>query len=672
LAVVASKIAERPARGAFTYGFARVDALAGQANGITLLVLAVWFLIEAIRRLIHPPNASGAVMTVVALIGVAVNVVATGLAMRANRSSLNVCGAVAHLLNDLWAFAATFAAGVAILASGWTRADAVASLIVAALMTYTGVRLVHAAGRVFLQAAPTGVDPQRIGAQLATIDGVAEVHDLHVWDLGPAQSALSAHVLVRPQVDCHEIGDTMRQTLARDHQIQHVTLQVDHLPETAGEHCADEPPEGADAQDMWRLFQEHSTNDDVAPVFRRRARRSITTAGLWAWEEDGQFDIDHHVRHSGLPRPGRVLELLALCSRLHSTLLDRHRPLWETHLIEGLGNGRLAVYSKLHHAVMDGVTAARWMQRVLSPDPGTRNMPPPWAKPPERERPAAAGLGGVAEGRGDMWHVLRTVGSEAAALPGALVRTVNRAIHEEATSVSFSAPKTILNVRITGARRFAAQSWPIDRLRAIARSSRGTLNDVVLAMSSGALRRYLMSLDALPDAPLIAMVPVALRTRDRDRQSGNAVGAVMCNLGTHMSDPAARLRCVQQSMAAGKQALSGMSPVQILVMSGLGMSPLALEPLLPIHSVLRPPFNLIISNVPGSRVPLYWNGARLVGVYPLSIPVDGQALNITSTSYADHMAFGLTGCRRSVPHLQRLLDHLDHELGDLEKAVGIS
>jgi cobalt-zinc-cadmium efflux system protein len=241
VAVAASKIAERPARGAYTYGFARVDALAGQANGITLLLLAAWFAVEAVRRLAHPPDTSGAVMTVVAVVGIAVNVLATALARRANRSSLNVRGAVAHLLSDLWAFSATFVAGVAILATGWTRADAVASLVVATLMVYMGVALVRAAGRVFLEAAPAGVDPQRIGAELADIAGVAQVHDLHVWDIGTSESALSAHVLVRPQVDCHEIGDEMRRTLATDHQICHVTLQVDHVPVAgdADDHCVD-------------------------------------------------------------------------------------------------------------------------------------------------------------------------------------------------------------------------------------------------------------------------------------------------------------------------------------------------------------------------------------------------------------------------------------------------
>jgi len=192
-------------------------------------------------------------------------------------------------------------------------------------------------------------------------------------------------------------------------------------------------------------------------------------------------------------------------------------------------------------------------------------------------------------------------------------------------------------------------------------------------MCSGALRSYLISLEALPDAPLIAMVPVALRVKDRAaRDGGNAVGAVMVNLGTHLSDPADRLRSVRKSMTDGKRALSAMTPLQILAMSGIGMSPLVLQPLLKIQGITRPPFNLIISNVPGPRSALYLNGARLDGMYPLSIPLDGQALNITCTSYNKDLAFGLTGCRRSVPHLQRLLGYLGDELTALEKAVGVS
>src|SRR4051794_13441077 len=184
LAVVASRIAERPARGAYTYGFARVDALSGQANGITLLLLAVWFTIEGIRRLVAPSSVHGGVVALVAGIGVAVNIVATLLASCADRRSLNVQGVIAHLVTDIWAFLATLVAGLVILGTGWTRADPIASLLVAALMAWTGSRLVRAAGRVFLEAAPRGLDPQLLGAELAAIDGVAQVHDLHVWVIG--------------------------------------------------------------------------------------------------------------------------------------------------------------------------------------------------------------------------------------------------------------------------------------------------------------------------------------------------------------------------------------------------------------------------------------------------------------------------------------------------------
>jgi cobalt-zinc-cadmium efflux system protein len=231
-ALVAVQIAARPPRGAFTFGFSRVDALAGQANGITLLLLAVWFVVQAGRDLLHPADASGSVMTVVALVGVAVNVLATAAAMKAqnaNEQRLSVRGAVAHLVNDLWAFAATAVAGVIIIVSGWTRADAIASLVIAALMIYTGVGLIRAAGRVFLEAAPREVDPLAVGTSLAAVDGVAQIHDLHVWQIGPGESAVSAHVLVVPERGCHEIGATMRQLLADRFGLSHATLQLDHV-----------------------------------------------------------------------------------------------------------------------------------------------------------------------------------------------------------------------------------------------------------------------------------------------------------------------------------------------------------------------------------------------------------------------------------------------------------
>ncbi|HJQ42841.1 MAG TPA: cation diffusion facilitator family transporter [Jatrophihabitantaceae bacterium] len=243
VAVIAAGIARRPARGAYTYGFARVDALSGQANGITLLLLAVWFEVVAVRRLIDPVDVRGGVVATVAVIGAAVNVVALLLVRRADRSSLNVRGAFLHLLTDAWAFAATFIAGVVVLTTGWTRADAIASMVVGLLMAWTGWALVRAAGRVFLEAAPTGVDPSAIGAELAAVDGVSEVHDLHIWQIGSGDVAVSAHVLVHPPFDCHEVSSRLRSALA-SRGIGHVTLQTDHADAPAHDAGACEEAHG--------------------------------------------------------------------------------------------------------------------------------------------------------------------------------------------------------------------------------------------------------------------------------------------------------------------------------------------------------------------------------------------------------------------------------------------
>jgi diacylglycerol O-acyltransferase len=190
-------------------------------------------------------------------------------------------------------------------------------------------------------------------------------------------------------------------------------------------------------------------------------------------------------------------------------------------------------------------------------------------------------------------------------------------------------------------------------------------------MCSGALRRYLIELDALPDKPLVAAIPMSLRadTSATGDLSGNAIGIILCNLATHLEDPVARLAEIMSSMRKGKQIYHGMTPLQITALSAIPMVPLAIATIPGAVRITPPAFNVLISNVPGPHKPLYWNGARMTGLYPVSIPYEGQALNITVTSYAGDLEFGLTGCRRSVPHLQRLLAHLDDSLAELEKAV---
>jgi cobalt-zinc-cadmium efflux system protein len=249
LALVAMRLAARPARGGYTFGLKRAEILSAQANGITLLVLSAWLAYEAVRRLVEPPEVTGGLVLVTALVGIVVNVVAAWCISRANRSSLNVEGAFQHILTDLYGFIATAVAGLIILTTGFARADAIASLVVVALMLRAGIGLVGASGRIFLEAAPAGLDPDAIGDEMAAHDKVVEIHDLHVWLITSNQPALSAHVLVVPGSDCHAVRRTLQGHLLAKHGISHATLQVDHLGEDDGQvlQIGARQPDGADA-----------------------------------------------------------------------------------------------------------------------------------------------------------------------------------------------------------------------------------------------------------------------------------------------------------------------------------------------------------------------------------------------------------------------------------------
>ena len=228
LALFALRIAKRPARGAMTYGFGRVEILSAQANGITLVLLGLWIVYEAINRLVTPPEVEGLIVVIVAIVGIAVNLAATFVLSGAKRESLNIEGSYQHILTDLFAFVATAIAGAIVLLTGFERADALASLLVAASMLYAGTRLMMASGRVFLEAAPEDLDPQQIGRALAAHAGVVEVHDLHVWEVTSGFPALSAHIVVRAGSDCHDLRRVLQQELSTRFGLRHTTLQVDH------------------------------------------------------------------------------------------------------------------------------------------------------------------------------------------------------------------------------------------------------------------------------------------------------------------------------------------------------------------------------------------------------------------------------------------------------------
>ncbi len=404
----------------------------------------------------------------------------------------------------------------------------------------------------------------------------------------------------------------------------------------------------------------------VTPPFNQRLDYRF---GQPVWVEDEHLDLEHHFRFEALPTPGRVRELLSFVSAEHSHLMDRERPLWEFHLIEGLGERQFAVYIKVHHALVDGVSAMRMVTQMLCQDTGERDMPPIWAMPPKQRAPKAlikpqdlvSGFGDFFGGAGKQISTLPKVASEVAKL--------FRSARKDSSHVSIcQAPNFVLNEPITGSRRFAAQSYSMERIKHVAKAFRGTMNDVVLAICGSALRDYLISLHALPDEPLVAMVPVSIRSDDSD--SGNQIAMILVNLGTHIADPALRMETIQASVKESKDRYKSMTPEETLNYTALTMAPAGFNMLTGLISNWQP-FNVIISNVPGPKKTMYWNGAKLEGMYPVSIPMDRIALNITLLSYENQLEFGLTACRRTLPSMQRLLDFIDNGIHELEVAADI-
>jgi diacylglycerol O-acyltransferase / wax synthase len=439
-----------------------------------------------------------------------------------------------------------------------------------------------------------------------------------------------------------------------------------HMPLHVGGLALFRPPAGAPPDFASQLAEHLRQSAQVAPPFDRRP---LTRFGIGFWQTESEFDLNQHFVHLALPRPGRIRELLAMVSRVHSAHLDRAYPLWRMYLIEGLEDGRIAVYFKIHHALVDGVAALRLFGKSMSPDrEQSQSMPAPWGIRLQRSdapltvpAPAAAGpMGMVATLARNGWRAAPT-----------LLRQLRqtwadyRAHHPHLTT-SVQAPRCILNQSVSASRRFAAQSYPTRRMRAVAKRVGATLNDVALAMCASALRRYLRDLDALPEESLVALVPVSVR-RDNGF-TGNEIAFALANLATNVDDPVERLLAIKGCMDYNKARFREMSPAQLQAYSIAQLLPGALSWLLRLdskHFVA----NLLISHVPGPRAPMYWQGCELDGMYPASVVVDTMALNITLISRAEAVDFGLIACRRTLPHVQRLLDHLQTALEDLETAL---
>ncbi|MFO1493045.1 MAG: wax ester/triacylglycerol synthase family O-acyltransferase [Lysobacterales bacterium] len=432
-------------------------------------------------------------------------------------------------------------------------------------------------------------------------------------------------------------------------------------------------PDDAGPDFFRKLMAEFRSTVKFASPWNQRLRAPSLKGLMPVWEIEDQIDLEHHVRHSALPQPGGERELGQLIARLHSQPLDLARPPWECEIIEGLADQQFALYVKMHHALIDGIGGIKLLEKAMSPDiKASRKLPAFWAvgtgsegKRTRVRAPAptpAEVIGSVAtlvKGQiGSLPDIARAFGSMIGALRN----------KEDTLQIPFDTPTSIINGRIHGPRRFATQRFELARLKKLAEVSGSTLNDIVLALCGGALRRFLVELGELPDKPLTAGIPVSVRPKD-DEGTGNAITFIISTLGTDIDDPRERLEAITASTRRAKAHVQSLPKRAMTQYTMLLMAPYMLSLLTGVGGRTRPMFNITISNVPGPDKPLYFRGARLEAAYPVSLVTHGQALNITCQSYAGHLAFGFTGCRDTLPHMQRLATYTGRALEELESLL---
>lgn len=390
---------------------------------------------------------------------------------------------------------------------------------------------------------------------------------------------------------------------------------------------------------------------------------------LPGWIEDETFDVDYHVRLAALPKPGSMDQLMTLVARIHSHQLDRSRPLWECYLIEGLRDRHVAVYFKFHHAMADGMSGMEYMLAPLSTSPRKIARRAVWQ--PETDLATAPKPMGLLDRLGKtsagLLQQVKTLPELSKTIAGVGLDALNLREHE--SPAPFTAPRTPMNRAITSRRHFAVQTIPLGRVKAIGAATKTTVNDVVLALCSGALKRYLEEKDQLPARSLAAWVPVSLRDAG-DKNPGNHVSVAICSLATDVGDPLERLALIRRSAHASIGQIRGRSRETTsnytLLLGGL----MLLTQELGLADRIAHPANVVISNVRGSARPLYLNGARLVGQFPVSMLTDGQALNITVTSHDDSLDFGLLSCPDAVPEVNLIADYLNDAADELDAAIG--
>jgi diacylglycerol O-acyltransferase len=392
------------------------------------------------------------------------------------------------------------------------------------------------------------------------------------------------------------------------------------------------------------------------------------------WVEDPDFDLDYHVRRRALVAPGGDLELAEFAADVFARPLDRDHPLWEMYVVEGLEGGNIAVVAKIHHSAIDGVSGAELTVNLLDVEPVPAPTPaqdPEWQ--PERI-PSDAEL--VAGAMADLaGRPLAAVKAIRRTTEMALnLRRRNRQPGVTPPTAPFQAPKTMFNVPITPHRRFAFARVSLDDIKKIKNTAGATVNDVVLAVCSGALRQYLDGRGELPDESLVAMVPVSQRAPDQKGTMGNQVSGMLVALASDLEDPVARLQAITKASKAAKDQERSVSASALTDWTEFMAPAVAARAARLLSSTavidrVGPMFNVTISNVPGPDFPLYSAGAKLLALYPMGPIADGMALNMTVMSYLGTVHFGLVACRETVPDLWDLAHDIEEAVRELMKAV---
>ncbi|MFN0182571.1 MAG: WS/DGAT/MGAT family O-acyltransferase [Aquabacterium sp.] len=429
-------------------------------------------------------------------------------------------------------------------------------------------------------------------------------------------------------------------------------------------------PEGAPTDYLRRMMVEFRSHRSFAAPWNRRLKWAFNKNPVPAWVESDDLDLEYHVRHAALPWPGGERELGELVGRLHSTPIDLARPPWECTIIEGLEGGRFAFFIKMHHSLIDGVSGMNMLQRTMSTDrERSLNLPPFWAtgsgeaaSRPARARPSPSMANATAAAIEGLSEQAKSLPQLAAAFGKILKRIGDPS---DGMAVPFDAPRSALNGRVREKRRFATQQFAMTRLRAVAEAGGGTLNDVVLTLCGGALRRFLLERGELPEKTLTAGIPVSVRPQG-DEGTGNAISFIVASLGTDVEDPLERMQAIRSSVRHAKAHVQSLPRQAMLQYTMLLMAPTIVTLLTGIGGRTPPMFNCTISNVPGPDKPLYYRGAELLSIFPASIVSHGQALNITCESYNGTMNFGFTACHTSVPRVQKLAVYMADAMAELE------